>query len=110
MCWVRTLVVVCAITSVTAGSGCFLFPSPRVVAERTTELTNSPSPESSANTGRVLLHTRLIEQAFRLGERGLTDLLRSKILEHDAESAQRQERVAVGLAHARINQALGVMP
>jgi outer membrane protein TolC len=55
-------------------------------------------------------HTRLIEQAFRLGERGLTDLLRSKILEHDAESAQRQERIAVGLAHARINQALGVMP
>lgn len=55
-------------------------------------------------------HTRLIEQAFRLGERGLTDLLRSTILVHEAESVQRQERVAVGLAHARINQALGVMP
>lgn len=62
MFWVRTLVVVCAITSVTAGSGCFLFPSPRVVAERATELTNSTPPEVSANTGRVLLHTRLIEQ------------------------------------------------
>ena len=65
---------------------------------------------AQARTTLTREHSRLIEQAFRLGERGLTDLLRSRILAHDAESAQRQERVAVGLAHARINQALGVMP
>lgn len=55
-------------------------------------------------------HTRLIEKAFRLGERGLADLLRSKALSHEAEVGERQQRVAVGLARARLNQALGVMP
>lgn len=65
---------------------------------------------AQARTALTSEHTRLIEQAFRLGERGLADLLRSRILAHDAESTQRQERIAVGLAHARINQALGVMP
>ena len=55
-------------------------------------------------------HMRLIEQAFRLGERALADLLRATILAHDAESAQRQEQVALNLAHARTNQALGVTP
>ena len=65
---------------------------------------------AEARTALTREHTQLIERAFRLGERGLADLLRSRILAHDAESAQRQERVAVGLAHARINQASGVMP
>ncbi|MDQ9169568.1 TolC family protein [Oxalobacteraceae bacterium R-40] len=55
-------------------------------------------------------HTRLIDKAFRLGERGLADLLRSEALSHEAEVAVRQQQVAVGLAHARINQALGIIP
>lgn len=55
-------------------------------------------------------HTQLIEKAFRLGERGLADLLRSEALSHEAQVAQRQQQVAVGLAHARINQALGIIP
>jgi len=55
-------------------------------------------------------HTQLIGKAFRLGERGLADLLRSEALSHEAEIAVRQQQVAVGLAHARLNQALGVLP
>jgi outer membrane protein TolC len=55
-------------------------------------------------------HTQHIEKAFRLGERGLAELLRSQALSHEAESALRQQRVAVGLAHARLNQALGILP
>lgn len=55
-------------------------------------------------------HTQLIEKAFRLGERGLAEVLRSQALSHEAEVAERQQRVSVGLAHARLNQALGVIP
>ena len=55
-------------------------------------------------------HTQLIEKAFRLGERGLVDLLRSEALSHEAQVAVRQQQVAVGLAHARLNQAFGVLP
>ena len=55
-------------------------------------------------------HTTLISKAFRLGERGLADLLRSQALSHEAEAAESQQKVAVGLAHARLNQALGITP
>lgn len=65
---------------------------------------------ASARVALTREHTQLIEKAFRLGERGLADLLRSQALSHEAEVAERQQRVAVGLAHARINQALGITP
>lgn len=55
-------------------------------------------------------HTQLIEKAFRLGERGLNELLRSRVLSHEAEVNQRHQQVAVGLARARLNQALGILP
>lgn len=55
-------------------------------------------------------HTQLIEKAFRLGERGLAEFLRSQALSHEAEMGERQQRVALGLAHARLNQALGILP
>ncbi|MDO9219082.1 TolC family protein [Lacisediminimonas sp.] len=55
-------------------------------------------------------HTALVLKAFRLGERGLADLLRSQALSHEAENAESQQKVAVGLAHARLNQALGIIP
>lgn len=64
-------------------------------------------------TSRLALareHTALIEKAFRLGERGLAEFLRSQSQLHDAEFAESQQRVAVGLAHARLNQALGITP
>ncbi len=55
-------------------------------------------------------HTRLIEKAFHAGERGLAELLRSRALRHEAHVALRQQRVALGQAHAGFNQALGILP
>jgi outer membrane protein TolC len=55
-------------------------------------------------------HTALFEKAFRQGERGLADLLRSRALTHEADVAVAQQKVAVGHAHAQLNQALGILP
>ena len=55
-------------------------------------------------------HTELFEKAFRAGERGLGDLLRSRALTHEADVAVAQQKVALGLAHAQHNQALGILP
>lgn len=65
---------------------------------------------ASSRTALTRDHAQLIEKAFRLGERGLADVLRAQTLVHEANAAERQQRVAVGLAHARLNQALGVLP
>lgn len=74
----------------------------------TTSRQSLEAAETRAALGRE--HTQLIKKAFRLGEKGLAELLRSEALSHEAEMAERQQRVAVGLAHARFNQALGVIP
>lgn len=55
-------------------------------------------------------HTALFEKAFRQGERGLADLLRSRALTHEADVAVAQQKVAIGHAHAQLNQALGILP
>lgn len=55
-------------------------------------------------------HTALFEKAFRFGERGLAELLRSRTLTHEAEVSVRQQDVALGLARAQLNQALGILP
>jgi outer membrane protein TolC len=55
-------------------------------------------------------HTRLFQRAFELGERSLADFLRSRIQHHEAQMAVRQERAALGLARAELNQALGIVP
>ncbi|MGZ8293729.1 MAG: TolC family protein [Telluria sp.] len=55
-------------------------------------------------------HRALIDKAFRLGEQGVADVLRSNALTHEADVAVRQQRVALGLAHAQFNQAQGLLP
>jgi len=55
-------------------------------------------------------HTALFEKAFQQGERGLAELLRSRALTHEADVAVAQQQVALGLAHAQLNQALGILP
>ncbi len=55
-------------------------------------------------------HTRLLDKAFELGERGLAELLRSRIQNHEAQLGLRQQRVALGQAMAELNQALGIIP
>lgn len=67
----------------------------------------------AAATARALAlreHTALIEKAFRQGERGLAELLRSRIMSHEAEIAVRQHHVALGSAHAQFNQVRGILP
>lgn len=64
----------------------------------------------TARTALAREHARLIEKAFRLGERPLTDTLRAQALVHEAHLLELHQRVALGLAHARLNQALGILP
>ena len=65
---------------------------------------------AGARVNAMREHQQLIEKAFRLGERGLADLLRSRALAHEAQVSQRQQQVALGRAHAQFNQASGVLP
>lgn len=65
---------------------------------------------ATARVGLMREHTALFEKAFKQGERGLAELLRSRTLSHEAEVAVRQQRVALGMAHAQLNQVLGILP
>ena len=65
---------------------------------------------AAARAAALHEHTELFEKAFRAGERGLGDLLRSRALTHEADVAVAQQKVALGLAHAQHNQALGILP
>lgn len=66
--------------------------------------------DAEQRAAAMLEHTRLIGIAFHAGERGLGELLRSHVVTHAAQVAVRQQRIAVGQAHASLNQALGVLP
>jgi len=65
---------------------------------------------ASARAGLMHEHTALFEKAFKQGERGLAELLRSRTLSHEADVAVRQQHVALGMAHAQLNQVLGILP
>lgn len=65
---------------------------------------------ATARAAALHQHTTLFEKAFRAGERGLADLLRSRALTHEADVAVAQQQVALGQAHAQHNQALGILP
>ncbi|MCU0506790.1 MAG: TolC family protein [Anaerolineae bacterium] len=52
----------------------------------------------------------LIERAFRLGERGVVDVLRVRAIAREAALAAEAARLDLGLAAARLNQAYGVLP
>lgn len=65
---------------------------------------------ATARAAALREHTALIDKAFRLGERGLADVLRSRVMSHEAAVAVRQHRIALGLAHAQLNQAQGILP
>ncbi|MBZ2209779.1 TolC family protein [Massilia soli] len=76
------------------------------------QLRNAEAALASATRRAAAMHehTALIEKAFRLGERPLVEVLRSNALTHEADVAVRQQRVALGLAHAQVNQARGILP
>lgn len=65
---------------------------------------------ASARAAEMREHAQLIDKAFRLGERGLAEALRALVIDHEAAMAERQQRVALGRAHAQVNQAYGVVP
>lgn len=65
---------------------------------------------ATARASALHEHTALFENAFRQGEKGLAELLRSRALTHEADVAVAQRKVALGLAHAQLNQALGILP
>ena len=75
-------------------------------------LANARLALATADARAVALHehTALFAKAFQHGERGLAELLRSHALTHEADVAVAQQRVALGLAHASLNQALGILP
>jgi cobalt-zinc-cadmium efflux system outer membrane protein len=66
-----------------------------------------------AETARArLLRERaaLIDKSFRAGETALPDLLRALAAASQAESAAARQTAALGLARARLQQALGLLP
>ncbi len=65
---------------------------------------------ASAQAALLVEHTALLNKAFQLGEAGLPELLRAQSSLHEANVALRQQRTAIGIAHARLNQAFGVFP
>lgn len=73
------------------------------------------SAETQREVQRVrarLLRERatLIDRSFRAGETPLPDLLRALSAAAQADSAVARQNAALGLAHARLQQALGLLP
>ena len=53
---------------------------------------------------------QLIERSFRAGETALPELLRTLAAATTADAAMLRQRAAWGLAHARLEQSLGILP
>lgn len=73
----------------------------------------SAEAQRDAETARArLLRERatLIDKSFRAGETPLPDLLRALAAAAQADSAAARQKVALGLARARLQQALGLLP
>jgi outer membrane protein TolC len=77
------------------------------------EARRSAQLQLDAATGRAqLLRERaaLIDKSFRAGETPLPDLLRALATAAEADSAVARQTAALGLARARLQQALGLLP
>jgi outer membrane protein, heavy metal efflux system len=77
------------------------------------EAQRSAQLQLDAATGRArLLRERaaLIDKSFRAGETPLPDLLRAVAAAAEADSAAARQTAALGLARARLQQALGLLP
>jgi outer membrane protein TolC len=64
----------------------------------------------SARARLLRQRATLIERSFQAGESPLPELLRALAAAAQADSAVARQDAALGLAHARLQQALGVMP
>jgi outer membrane protein TolC len=77
------------------------------------EAQRSAQAQLDATTRRAqLLRERaaLIDKSFRAGETPLPDLLRALAAAAEADSAAARQTAALGLARARLQQALGLLP
>ncbi len=77
------------------------------------ESQRSAQAQLDAETARArLLRERatLIDKSFRAGETPLPDLLRALAAASQADSAAARQTAALGLARARLQQALGLLP
>lgn len=73
----------------------------------------SAQAQLDAETARAALlreRARLIDKSFRAGETSLPDLLRALAAAAQADSAVARQTAALGLARARLQQALGTLP
>lgn len=52
----------------------------------------------------------LVQKAFQLGEIGLTERLRAEASAREAQALSMKDQTALGLAHARLQQAKGLLP
>lgn len=89
--------------------------SERLEAEQAAarEAVRSAQVQADAETARTkLLRERatLIDKSFRAGETPLPDLLRALAAAAQADSAVARQTAALGLARARLQQALGLLP
>lgn len=77
------------------------------------EAQRSAQAQLEAETARARLlreRTTLIDKSFRAGETPLPDLLRALAAASQADSAAARQTAALGLARARLQQALGLLP
>jgi len=84
--------------------------SERALAKARVQDANAALEAARQQAAAMREYSELIEKAFRLGERGLAELLRGHMLSHEAQVAARRQQVALGRAHAMYNQAAGVLP
>jgi outer membrane protein TolC len=86
-----------------------------LAADRSTALAGLTSAQQQSSAGQEragLLRERaaLIERSFRAGEAALPDLLRALSAASQAETAAARQQAAQGLARARLQTTLGVLP
>ena len=64
----------------------------------------------TARAGLLRERASLIDKSFRAGETPLPELLRALAAAAQADSAAARQTAALGLARARLQQALGLFP
>lgn len=82
-----------------------------IAAAREAQRSAQAQLEDETARARLLRErTTLIDKSFRAGETPLPDLLRALAAASQADSAAARQTAALGLARARLQQALGLLP
>lgn len=82
-----------------------------IAAARDAERSAAAQLDAQASRARLLRErATLIDQSFRAGQTPLPDLLRALAAAAQADGAAARQTAALGLARARLHQALGLLP